>query len=281
MTADRWTWQEVRNLRRWYPLYPAATVARLLRRTVPSVRSRAKMLGLDSGYHQRWTPADDATLASLWAEGLTGPVIGERMGRDPVNVWRRAARLGLRRLERVALTPEVLGRIEAVVRDGRCDRCAADAVGCERHTVSHLRRRRGWPPSPSQSCPCVRDGARERMREQCEAVGVGSLAELRSLVHARRAAARGWPADLRQRHVQILDALYERGPMTRRQIADAVGMPWKGSRKSLMSNDPEGSYLAHLQARGLVVRLGRVRGPGRSYAWVYSTPLWVERGAIG
>jgi hypothetical protein len=69
--------------------------------------------------------------------------------------------------------------------------------------------------------------------------------------------------------------------MTRPQIAEAVGMPWKGSRASLRSNDPEGSYLAHLIARGLVVDLGRLvkeGGQGRN-RHLYSLAIDVEKGA--
>jgi DNA-binding IclR family transcriptional regulator len=69
----------------------------------------------------------------------------------------------------------------------------------------------------------------------------------------------GWPDDLRPRAVQILNLLASHGmPLTRKQIAEKIGMPWKGSRKSLHSNDKEGSYLANLQARGLVIKLGKI-----------------------
>jgi hypothetical protein len=80
----------------------------------------------------------------------------------------------------------------------------------------------------------------------------------------------------------MLNAMWDNGPMTRRELADAIGMPWKGSRKSLVSNDPEGSYLAHLIARGLVVSLGRIKkGKGRGHSCqVYSLPLWIERGEV-
>ena len=92
----------------------------------------------------------------------------------------------------------------------------------------------------------------------------------------------GLPSDLRPRAVAILNALYDRGPMTRRELADVIGMPWKGSRKSLASNDPEGSYLAHLAARGLVraVKRGnRVTGRGRGHSTnVYMIPLTIKRG---
>lgn len=103
-----------------------------------------------------------------------------------------------------------------------------------------------------------------KTRKQLDRAGVATLAELRVKAWGDAARRCGWPRNLRPRHVQILNVLYQRGPMTRRQIADAVGMTWKGSRKSLVSNDPEGTYLWHLVRRGLVVRLPRmVKGIGK------------------
>jgi len=68
--------------------------------------------------------------------------------------------------------------------------------------------------------------------------------------------------------------------MTRRQLAAAIGMPWKGSRKSLCGNGPGGSYLATLMRRGLVVvqkRAVKASGKGKSVD-LYMIPLQVKRG---
>ena len=120
----------------------------------------------------------------------------------------------------------------------------------------------------------------EATRRQYEGMGIPSLSQLRLDCWARRARELGWPDDLGPRHLQILHHLYHTGPMTRREIAAAIGTPWKGSRKSLVSNDPEGLYLAHLMNRGLVVSLGRLRkfpGKGKgSSLQVYSIPLHVH-----
>ena len=122
-----------------------------------------------------------------------------------------------------------------------------------------------------------------------DAAGLPNLAALRAAVFRDRARASGWPEDLRPRAVQILNALWDRGPMTRTEIALAIGLRinYGGPheiRKILKSNDAEGSYLAHLLARGLLVDLGRVgtvvgQGRGRS-VHVYSLPLTIERGKV-
>lgn len=106
-----------------------------------------------------------------------------------------------------------------------------------------------------------------RTREQLREAGLVSIGHLRREAFARWCKDQGWPQLTRPRAAQIMNVLYERGPRTRKQIAAAIGMPWKGSRKSLVSNDPGGSYLAYLARIGLVVRLPKLnkgRGKGTS-----------------
>lgn len=148
-----------------------------------------------------------------------------------------------------------------------------------REWISEVRRSMGLPCNALSEYRINK--IREKTKEQIEKAGVKSLANIRTLAFREYARRNGWPEDLRPRAVQILNVLYQRGPMTRREIADAIGMPWKGSRKSLVSNDPEGSYLANLAKRGLVIVLHRARkihgqGKGRSLN-VYALPLHVER----
>lgn len=96
----------------------------------------------------------------------------------------------------------------------------------------------------------------KKTREQCNAAGVANLGELRSKEMKRVAQRLGWPDTLALRSVQILETLYQRGPMTRKQIAEAIGIKWVGSRKTFSTKRVPGqSYLAELQRAGLVVRL--------------------------
>jgi hypothetical protein len=148
-----------------------------------------------------------------------------------------------------------------------------------RSCVSDVRRKLGLPINRwSDHC---RAKVAKKTREQCAAAGVKSLAEVRRLAYMQFAARHGWPVDLRPRAVQILDLLYQYGPKTRRQLADSAGMSWLGSRWSLKSNDPEGSYLAHLVKRGLVVRtLKAVKGRGKGGSCdLYSIAPHIRRGA--
>jgi hypothetical protein len=152
-------------------------------------------------------------------------------------------------------------------------------LGCDRHTAAGHRRAAGL--ASNRLHPRQRARVAEKTREQCRAAGVRSLAEVRVLAFRVFAAGSGWPADLKPRHVHILDALEAMGPMTRPEIAAAVGMPWKGSRASLKCKYGRGSYLADLIAAGLVVSLGKIAGgPGKGKGGamqVYSLAMAAER----
>lgn len=61
----------------------------------------------------------------------------------------------------------------------------------------------------------------------------------------------GWPAGIRKRAAQILETLLTHGPQTRASLIALVGPIAK-------SNDPQGTYLANLIARGLVAAANKV-----------------------
>lgn len=190
---------------------------------------------------------------------------------------------GARKVVRPNFTRDFL---ESFIRlkhaEGWSDAEIARVTMCDRHRIGELRRGLRLPSNKDNERH--RNRVRRKTERQLEREGVPTLAALRSKVFHERARAAGWPDDLRPRAVQILNVLWEKGPRTRRQLCDDIGMPWKGSRKSLVSNDPEGSYLAHLVARGLVVilpRAHRVTGKGRGRSQnLYSLPLFIQRGPI-
>ena len=207
---------------------------------------------------------------------LTAAQIAQKIGRSASGVYQLAGRLGLSR-KRPRLGDAFDRKLKDLHGQGLTDTAIAARLGCERHTVGDHRGKLGLPANTHSAWQRRRVAA--RTREQLRRAGLPTLAALRAQAYRDRAAAAGWPDDLRPRAVQILNALWDRGPMTRRELAEAIGMPWKGSRKSLTSNDPEGSYLAHLIKRGLVINLGRLRkASGRGHSTcVYSLPLWIDR----
>jgi len=229
-----------------------------------------------------WTESDDEYLRAHYGKGMTAKQIGEQLGGSVDRIRSRAWVIGLAG-KQADFGPD----FEAFVREknaiGWSDTEIAAAWKCDRHAVNYRRKRLGLPENAhTTSSEHFRNRVRKKTQEQIEAAGVKSLGEIRAKAYREFAIKSGWPEDLRPRAVQILNTLWKNGPQTRKQLAAAIGMPWKGSRKSLHSNDPEGSYLAHLIKRGLVIALGRiVRGKGRGFSTqLYSIPLGVMKGSF-
>jgi hypothetical protein len=223
-----------------------------------------------------WTQAELATLRALYPVS-TAIAVARRLGCSVTRVYNGANAYGLKKSRTVPITRKFLATVRRLHKAGWSDPDIAAELGCERHTISRHRKRLGLPSN--QYGQRHRDKVRETTARQLEAAGVPTLADVRAKAFRSFAESRGWPADLPPRAVMILDALEIGGVMTRRQIADAIGMPWKGSRHSLKSNGQGGSYLARLMRAGLVMCLGRLkkgRGPGRSVCG-YSLALTAER----
>lgn len=202
-----------------------------------------------------WTDEEKAFVLSH-AGKMTAEEIGARLNRPVPGIYGMFKRLGLRigapRID-WQTHDAALRRLNAL---GYSDAEIAAETGLDRRTLQDRRNKLGLPSNALNERH--RRRVAEKTAEQLRKAGLSSLGELRSEAFRQAARACGWPEDLRPRSVQILNELYRRGPMTRRQIADAIGMPWKGSRNSLHSNDAEGTYLAHLMRRGLVIRFGRL-----------------------
>jgi hypothetical protein len=206
--------------------------------------------------------------------------VAEELGRTLTSIYQLRDRLGLcKKANRYGPEFEAFIREKHALGWSDAEIAAAHGNGCERHTVGAWRKRLGLAVNTLSEHRRRKVAA--KTREQLKRAGLPSIGYLRVKAFRDRARVAGWPEDLRPRAVQILNALWEHGPLTRRQLADIIGMPWKGTRKSLCSNDPEGSYLAHLINRGLVISLHRAhkitgKGRGRSVN-LYSLPLWIER----
>jgi DNA-binding transcriptional ArsR family regulator len=227
-----------------------------------------------------WTDTERQHLQRLYPNH-TVTVIARRLGRSPKAIYQEADKLGLSKVIRTPTGLAFRAELRRLNGLGYSDTEIAESIGCERHTISKWRQRLNLPSNARGD----RYKARVRVKtaEQCRKAGVSTLGAVRALAFRKRAAEAGWPADLRPRAVEMLEALSARGPLTRREIAEAIGMPWKGSRWSLKSNDPEGSYLAHLMAQGLVISLGRLvrqGGKGRN-CHLYSLALDAGRSFDG
>lgn len=224
-----------------------------------------------------WTESEKRVVRSLY-RSIPASAIAAKIGRTDRQVYCAARNLGLCD-PNLFNAPDMQDFIRAKNAEGWSDSEIARARNVDRHAVTRSRKLMGLPFNRFSE-HCI-GKVRAKTQEQLSKAGLPSMAYLRIKSFQDRARAAGWPADLRPRAVQILNSLWDRGPMTRREIADVIGMPWNGSRKSLLSRDPEGTYLAHLKARGLVIvfkRAFKVVGKGKGHSCdVYSLPLWIER----
>jgi hypothetical protein len=251
----RWSRADLARLHCLHGRQTLAQIAAALNRSYSSIQTKVQRLGLLTRHP--WSMAEKALVRRHYRR-LPTVELAKRMGRKTGMVYQEADRLGLmtKRSPRPARFAE---RLRELTAQGWCNPHICQELGWGgRQTLRRWRCKLGLPPSAGQrACPRCQADTGLRTREQCRQAGLENLAQTRSQVFHERAAAAGWPYPIYPREVQILNLLWSRGPQTRREIAAAIGMPWKGSRRSLTARCPGGSYLAHLQRLGLVIRMGR------------------------
>lgn len=211
--------------------------------------------------------------------------LSARLNRSITSIRQAAFKVGRTRrkvstkgLDDFVRTKHAAGWCDPHIASAWTKRFSRDRLPLDRHTVAKARSRFGLG-AQHHSCPLCLERTRQTTKRQCREAGVKNMAEIRALAFRHYARRYGWPEDLRPRAVQILNALARKGPMTKNELAAAIGARWQNvpSRKVLVSNDPEGSYLAHLIRRGLVVTLGRRYSRGYQWQMVYSLALGAQR----
>lgn len=288
MPQPRGFWTPARDavLRERYPSDPKAAAA-ALGVTLTSARTRANRIGVSTG-RVFWNPADDATLRELYPTH-TAAELARKLGQKVKAVQNRAVALGLRKFgDRDGLLP----RVRELHGRGLTDTDIANELGaalsyttCPRREVTRLRDRLQLSPNAE----AVLDARRRGVKTQAAVLGIRPGGDLRKLAFRRFAAQNGWPDDLPPRCVQILNVLAEHGPRTKAQLAEALGLPWRGlkNRDLLVSRSEGGSYVTTLLRRGLALHLpgaglrpsrgeGRGRLPGR-YMLSPAAVQWRER----
>lgn len=220
-----------------------------------------------------WTSKEKARLRRHYKK-LPTRELAARLGRTPGQVHQTAARLGLTtpRPEFTAAQERRLRRLHA---QGLTDAAIARRMNLDRRWLRERRAALGLPVNTE----AVRQVLRDNVRRQAQSLGIRHGGDLRRLAFRAYARRHGWPEDLPPRCVQILDLLHARGPMTRRQLAAALGFRTEGrpSRRLLKGRVPGGSYPGYLLQRGLIIALGRVYC--RQYFWeqLYALSLSAER----
>jgi hypothetical protein len=202
--------------------------------------------------------------------------VADRLGRSLRSVYQHANKLGvneIRDIEAMALNRVRIRELNAL---GWSDGEISEEVGLNRRTVSEIRVKLGLPCNRLHER--FRNRVREKTAQQLKAAGLKNLGQVRSERFKQLARDLGWPDTLSLRSVQIIEMLYQRGPMTRRQLAQAIDMPWKGSKTFSNRRVPGQSYTAELIRSGLVIVLQRAvrRGGKGNNDSLYMVALGVE-----
>jgi hypothetical protein len=209
-----------------------------------------------------WTEQETARLVAAWAGVRQGTrtarqVLAEFPGRTLQSIRSRISMIHQAgQVPQKKLPDNWQDLFRQWNAQGWTDADIANETQVTRRYVSFLRKEMGLPDNNLSQLRIER--VKAKTREQLAAAGCASLGEVRATRFRQFAVEHGWPEDLRVRGVQILELLLIEPALTRREISDRLGLEWKGARKSLVSNDPEGSYLANLAARGLVIKSPRV-----------------------
>lgn len=271
-----WTSQEIAFVSDHHLTMDRATLAAHLQRTRASVMSFCKTHGFTRDRHYKDDQKAFVTAHPDW----TAKAIAAQLGKSETSIHQLRQRLGMSEKRK-----PFDAAFQQLARDkyalGWSDAEIASVTGHDRHAIGGWRKRLGLANNALSEHR--RRRVAEVTRRQLARKGFASLAMERVSAFKRYARQYGWPEDLRPRQVRMLNAMLRHGPMTRRQLAEAIDMPWKGTHKSLVGNVPGGSYLADLMRRGLVVSLGRVvKGKGSGHStFLYSIPLWTERNRDG
>lgn len=285
---ERW---ELTFLKRWRGQLTLSQMSLCLERTEASIKTRMKLVGMVD--KRRYYSEQEIAFIRANHATMSASQLAEALGRKRQSIQAAIRRLGLAsKRPRLEDRPGAIKRLREMVAEGWCNRCIADELRSNRSVVRQWRRRFGLPPAKFgghaiKACPCSLERVKENTARQCREAGVSSLAEIRTLAFRDYARASGWPEDLRPRAVQVLNALYEHGPMSRFQLAAAIGMRTDyagkhGRRQVLHGNGPGGTYTAELMRRGLVIRLGRLIRTGKrkgQHAYLYALPIHLQRGA--
>jgi hypothetical protein len=268
MAAKFWTPEMDEIVRReWPTCEDTNALAKRFGVTFLALKNRAKRI---KAPHRRtvkpWTDEEIEIVRTCYQKTPRAE-LSARLGRSIDSIYNQSSSLGVTRF-RIEWDEAKIERLKELNAAGWSDSDIAVEFGADRHSVSLKRKRLGLPCNAcSTGTPSERElqKTRDGVRRHLQSIGLNSLAELQAQAFSKFARDNGWPEDLQPRAVQILNLLANKGePMGRRAITEGIGLTWRGSKNSLMSNGKGGTWLADLMHRGLVVTIGIRSLPGRN-----------------
>ncbi len=108
-----WTNKNIETLKQIYPKGNLIALAKVLNKTVPAVKSKAKLLGIKRTINVRkiWTDKETETMSECYADTPT-PTLAEWFDRSILSVYQKAALMGLNKSE-AFIKSEASGRWSA------------------------------------------------------------------------------------------------------------------------------------------------------------------------
>jgi len=256
LIPERWTAKQDAILRRNYPRLRLSETAKLMGRSVSSIKSRAKRIGVQRGRNTYWTDKQRSVLKQNYRE-RGAPWCAKRLKRTVRQVYMQAVRLGLNQKRRSATDAQVIAGIRKRHRAGWSDNeirrelTAKTGRTVDRHRVGRLRRKLGLPNNRRSEHSRKRVGRRTMVAVR--EAGCDSLAEVRNNRWNQWKREKGWPEHLSIRAVQALELFRHHRQLTRAQLCVLMGV--SSAKRTAPISRRYGTVLAELQAEGLVTRL--------------------------
>jgi hypothetical protein len=265
MREDGWTQYERDYLRRARGSLPDAWIAQWLERSACAVKAAALRFGFT---RSRRIPEDHLRFIRESAGKLAVPQIAVHLGRSESSIHQARVRMGLcgklaphgTELEAFIRQKHKLGWSDNEIA-AAYSKLHPDCKPVDRHVIGD--RRKLWRLPENTFSEHRRRRVAEKTAEQMRKAGLPALSHLRLAVWREQARRQGWPEDLSPPYIKVLNALWDLGPQTRRELVERCGFRWRGVHNSLASNDRNGCILGHLMARGMVICLGRKVYTGR------------------
>ncbi|MEM0926160.1 MAG: hypothetical protein AAGJ83_09005 [Planctomycetota bacterium] len=189
-------------------------------------------------------------------------VLSDVMERSVSSIYQRAARLGLTQkrgcVEDATAEAAIQEKHALGWTDSEIARHLSAEHGCgvDRHRIGALRS--GLGLGTNAFSDHRRRQVAERTKQQLQRAGLPSIGHLRVQAYNKWKRNLGWPESLTVRAVQALELFWRKGPMTRLQLCESMGIDRDHAikvRTEPKSNAKGGTVLAELQRADLVMRL--------------------------
>lgn len=216
-----------------------------------------------------WSKRELAYLKKHYGVDQTAEQIGERLGRTTRSVYGQVHVLGLGEPRRSVPRQMVVDYLRKYHPLGYGDTelhaliVRETGLQIERHRIGETRQQIGL--SSNKTSVRQRERVRAKTQAQLRDAGLGSLAELRREAFRKWVRDLGWPDYLTVRAAQAAELFYRRGPMTRMQLCEAMGMGERGMRDRCepSSRAKGGTVMAELMRAGLLMCLPKAVASGR------------------